>query len=185
MTKKVLPNQFDINFADKATLKGRVKFLEAQNETKDKEIASLKSSIGSYKAANTRMKNDLEKCKKEAQLEVADLHGDISRMKREYNALNESHQKAGDQIAKLIAHGKEADVINEEKAERILNLEKQLDAATKDIAQSNDANATLNEQLNSQRTVINDLKHDNDVYKANQDWYNALPWYRKMFVWHI
>lgn len=185
MTKKVLPNQFDINFADKATLKGRVKFLEAQNETKDKEIASLKSSIGSYKAANTRMKNEHEQAKKTWEFDTNNLRGTINRMKREYNALNESHQKAGDQIAKLIAHGKEADAMNEEKAERILNLEKQLDATTKDIAQANDANATLNEQLNSQRTVINDLKHDNDVYKANQDWYNALHWYRKMFIWHI
>lgn len=149
----------------------RIDLMSKDSDELVKEIASLKSSIGSYKSANTRMKNDLEKCKKEAQNEVGRLMKQVE------------HYKALD---------KEGDELNEQKAARIAVLEEALDdmtrqrgAAIKDVEKANDLNATLKEQLDAQRTTINDLKSERDVYAANLDWYNALPWYRKIFVMHV
>lgn len=152
--------------------------LKKEGEVMGREIISLKRQIGGYKAANDRYRKDLEKCKKE----VYCLHAELNKER---------------------AYGKEGDELNEQKAQRIDTLEKALDdmteqrgAAIKDVEKVNELNAELSkkladkddalstarEQISTMSQNNKDLSDEICALQAQIDWYNNLPWYKKIFV---
>ena len=152
--------------------------LKKEGEVMGREIISLKRQIGGYKAANDRYRKDLEKCKKE----VYCLHTELNKEK---------------------AYGKEADELNEQKAQSIDTLKEALDdmteqrgAAIKDVEKVNELNAELSKKLADKDDVLStareqiaatsqknkDLHDEICACKAQIDWYNNLPWYKKIFV---
>lgn len=156
--------------------------LKKEGEVMGREIISLKRQIGGYKAANDRYRKDLEKCKKEAQEEVSRLHAELNKEK---------------------AYGKEADELNEQKAQRIDTLGKALDdmteqrgVAIKDVEKVNELNAELSKKLADKDDALStareqiatvsqnnkDLSDEICALQAQIDWYNNLPWYKKIFV---
>jgi len=156
--------------------------LKKDNDEMGREIISMKRQIAGYKTANDRYRKDIEKCKKEAQDEVSSLHVELDNAK---------------------AYGKEADELNEKKALRIDTLEKALDdmtkqrgAAIKDVEKVNELNAELSKKLADKDDVLStareqiaatsqknkDLHDEICACKAQIDWYNNLPWYKKIFV---
>lgn len=162
-------------------LQKTIDVLKKDNEEMGREIISLKRQIGGYKAANERYRKDLEKCKKE----VYCLHAELNKER---------------------AYGKEADELNEQKAQRIDTLEKALDdmteqrgAAIKDVEKVNELNAELSKKLAATNNALStaheqvalvsqnnkDLADEICACKAQIDWYNNLPWYKKFFVMTI
>ncbi len=163
-------------------MKKTIYVLNKENVEMRREIISLKRQIGGYKAANERYRKDLEKCKKEAQKEVSRLHAELKNAK---------------------AYTNEAVELNEKKALRINTLEKALDdmteqrgVAIKDVEKVNEINAELSKKLADKDDALTTANEKVDLVSQNNkdladkicalqaqiDWYNNLPWYKKIFV---
>lgn len=138
--------------------------LKKAGEEMGNEIVSLKRQIGGYKAANSRCCKDIEKYKEE----VSRLHDELDKEK---------------------AYGKEADELNEQKAQRIATLDDALKTAKAKIVElseeldaTNDALSVAREQVDLVSQNNKDLSDKICAYQAQLDWYNNLPWYKKIFV---
>lgn len=138
--------------------------LKKAGEEMGREIISLKHQITGHKAANERYRKDLEKCKEK-----------VSRLQVELDNAK--------------AYGKEADELNEQKAQRIATLDDALKSAKANIVElsreldaTNDALSTAHEQVALVSQTNKDLSDKICDYEAQFDWYNNLPWYKKIFV---
>lgn len=120
----------------------RIDLMSKDSDELVKEIASLKSSIGSYKSANTKTRNELEKMK---------------------------------------AYAKEADELNEQKAEQIASLNATVEEKDRVIAGLQSQIAELNKRIANNEKNIQDLTGERDVAIANYDYVCGLPWYQRMF----
>lgn len=146
----------------------RIAAMNKAQEEFVKEFSSLKSSIGSYKSANTRMKETVRETVEKYKAETTSLNNDINQLKREHKTLLEIHQKLSEQNSKLKVYSQEADELNQQKATRIEELKKELKAANENVNLVSQNNKTLTDEI----CALN----------ANIEWYNALPWYRKIFI---
>ena len=118
------------------------------------EIVSLKHQIGGYKAANSRCCKDLEKYKGE----VSRLHVELDKAK---------------------AYGKEADELNEKKAEQIASLNATVEEKDRVIDGLQSQIAELNKRIANDGNNIQDLTVERDVAIANYDYICSLPWYKR------
>ena len=152
----------DVTMLEKINmLKKRLGELEKDNnaykqsgEEKGNEIASLKRQIGGYKAANSRCCKDLEKYKGE----VSRLHVELDKAK---------------------AYGKEADELNEKKAEQIASLNATVEEKDRVIDGLQSQIAELNKRIANDGNNIQDLTVERDVAIANYDYICSLPWYKR------
>lgn len=56
---------------------------------------------------------------------------------------------------------------------------------SKEVEQLRDALATANESIANYSSQLNRTHVTLSDYKAIVEWYNELPWWRKMFVWRL
>ena len=128
-----------------------------------KEIASLKASIGSYKSANTKMRNELERLKAYAK-EADELNEQkAARISTLEEALEDMTEQRGAAI-------KDVEVVNQTN-----------DALSKELTAARDAMVTAREQIAMISTHNKDLSDEICVLIANIERYNSLPWYVRMF----
>jgi len=56
---------------------------------------------------------------------------------------------------------------------------------SKEVEQLRDALATANESIANYKSELYETKIKLTDYKAIVEWYNELPWWKKMFIWRI
>ena len=127
-------------------------------------------------------KTDMEKTIAELTKNGELMGREILTLKRQIGGYKTANERYKKELEKAKAYGKEADELNEQKANRILELEKQLETAIKDVDVARDAKKIANEQIANVCKKIRDLSDEIGMLKANIDWYNNLPWYKKIFV---
>ena len=107
--------------------------------------------------------------------EIASLKGQNTRLKRDVE-----HYKQLD---------KEGDELNERRIAEIDDLKDKLKEAERCVHGKervidglNDQAMGLRETILTQEALIKDLRGDLTAYEANTEWFNALPWWKKMFT---
>ena len=141
----------------------RIDLMSKDSDELVKEIASLKSSIGSYKSANTKTRNELERLKAYA---------------KEADELNE--QKA----ARISTLDEALDNMTEQRGAAIKDVEyanQKNDELSKELTATRDALATAREQIASVSANNKDLADEVCMLNANIEWYNNLPWIVRIF----
>lgn len=141
----------------------RIDLMSKDSDELVKEIASLKSSIGSYKSANTKTRNELEKMKAYA---------------KEADELNE--QKA----ARISTLDEALEGMTKQRDASIKDVEFANDKnneLSKELTKTRDALTTAREQIAMVSTNNKDLADEVCVLTSNIEWYNNLPWYVRMF----
>ena len=149
-------------------LKSQNESLRISGEEMGKEIVSLRASIASYKSANTRLKANSEKVKKELQDVVNGLRKTSNELSEVNTAKDAKYKESINTINDLQGKLDEMHRLHDEMVkqnEYIKDLNKE---ATTKIAYVN----RENKELSNKVTCL----------KANKDWYNNLPWYKKIFV---
>lgn len=134
----------------------RIDLMSKDSDELVKKIASLKSSIGSYKSANTIIRKELERLKAYAK--------ELKAYAKEADELNE-HKAA--RISTL--------------DEALDNMTEQRGAAIKELIATRDALATAREQIAMVSANNKDLAYEVCVLNANIEWYNNLPWIVRIF----
>lgn len=84
---------------------------------------------------------------------------------------------------------KEGDELNERRIAEIDDLKDKLKEAERCVHGKervidglNDQAMGLRETISAQEALIKDLRGDLTAYEANTEWFNALPWWKKMFT---
>lgn len=149
-------------------LKSDVEALRQRGEEMGKEIVSLRASIVSYKSANTRLKANTDKS--------------IRELRQVINELNEEKKE-------LESANAEKDAMYKQSINSVSSLKAQIKELTKkkeQLVEENEYIRRLNKDVNTQIAVANrlnkDLSNTITCLKANKEWYNNLPWYKKIFV---
>lgn len=133
-----------------------------------KEIISLRASIASYKSANTRLKASSDKGIRELRQVIDELN----KGKKELESANA-----------------EKDAMYKQSVNSVSSLRAQIKELTKkkeELVEENEYVRKLNKDVNTQIAAANrlnkDLSNTITCLKANKEWYNNLPWYKKIFV---
>ena len=140
------------------TIKGKGDIQELMDEN-----ASLKRQICGFKASNNRYK---KQAKNDA-LYVKSLKNDI--------------KEAHDEIGRIKTYAKEADEMNEKKAEQIASLNATVEEKDRVISGLQSQIAELNKHIANNEKNIQELTGERDVAIANYDYVCGLPWYQRMF----
>jgi chromosome segregation ATPase len=131
-----------------------IQILKGDNQELMKENASLKRQIGGFKTSNDRYK---KQAKNDA-LHIKSLQSEVCRIK---------------------AYAKEADELNEKKAEQIASLNATVEEKDRVIAGLQSQIAELNKRIANNEKNIQDLTGERDVAIANYDYICELPWYKR------
>ena len=153
--------------SSKTNMEQTIKTLKGDNQELMKENASLKRQIGGFKTSNDRYK---KQAKNDA------LY---------FKHLQEENQKAVSdlevQLKDARAYAKEADELNEKKAEQIASLNATVEEKDRVIAGLQSQIAELNKRIANNEKNIQDLTGERDVAIENYDYVCGLPWYQRMF----
>jgi chromosome segregation ATPase len=153
--------------SSKTNTEQTIQTLKGDNQELMKENASLKRQIGGFKASNYRY----EKQAKNDALYVKSLQNDLAKCKKE----------AQEEVGRIMAYAKEADELNEKKAEQITSLNATVDEKDRVIAGLKSLIAGLNKRIANNEKNIHDLTIERNVAIANYDYVCGLPWYKRMF----
>lgn len=160
--------------SSKTRMEQTIQTLKGDNQELIKENASLKRQIGGFKTSNDRYK---KQAKNDA-LYVKSLQNDLEKCKKE----------AQDEVSRIMAHAKEADEMNEKKAEQIASLNATVEEKDRVIAGLDRVIAglqsqivELNKRIANNEKNIQELTGECDVAIANYDYVCGLPWYQRMF----
>ena len=142
--------------SSKTNMEQTIQTLKGDNQELIKENASLKRQIGGYKSSNSRYKQQANN-----------------------DALYVKHLQR--EICKTKNYAKEADELNEKKAEQIASLNATVEEKDRVISGLQSQIAELNEHIAYNEKNIQDLTGERDVAIANYDYVCGLPWYQRMF----
>lgn len=140
--------------SSKTNMEQTIQTLKGDNQELMKENASLKRQVGGYKTSNDRYK---KQAKNDA-LYIKSLQNEAVRIK---------------------AYAKEADEMNEKKAEQITSLNATVEEKDLVIAGLQSQIAELNKRIANNEKNIQDLTDERNVAIANYDYVCELPWYKR------
>lgn len=156
--------------SSKTNMEQTIQTLKGDNQELMKENASLKRQIGGYKSSNSRYKQ---------QANNDALY--VKHLQRENNSLTKDIEVLQIEIGKTKNYAKEADELNEKKAEQIASLNVIVEEKDRVIAGLQSQIAELNKRIANNVKNIQDLTGERDVAIANYDYVCGLPWYQRMF----
>ena len=156
--------------SSKTNMEQTIQTLKGDNQELMKENASLKLQIGGYKSSNARYK---QQANKDAMY--------VKHLQKENNSLTKDMEVLQIEIGKTKNYAKEADELNEKKAEQIESLNATVEEKDRVIAVLQSQIAELNKRIANNEKNIQDITGERDVAIANYEYVCNLPWYQKMF----
>lgn len=136
-------------------------------EEMGEEIASLKRQIGGFKTSNDRYK---KQAKNDA-LYIKHLQEENRKVISDLEV----------QLKDARAYAKEADELNEKKAEQIARINATVEEKDRVISGLQSQITELNNRIANNEKNIKDITRERDVAISNYDYVCRLPWYQRMF----
>lgn len=138
--------------------------------TQEEKIKDLEQLIALMDADNSALCADLEHYKKVA----AGLKGRNKQLSERINHYKELDLEGDKLYEKAIREAESLRIAICGKDKKIADQSKTIDGLYSQIS-------SLKETIASHAAEIKDLKGDAKATEANIEWFNALPWWRKMF----
>lgn len=124
-------------------------------------------------------KTDMEQTIQTLKGDNQELMKENASLKRQIGGYKAAFERYRKNLEKCKAYAKEADEMNEKKAEQIAILNATVDEKDRIIAGLQSQIAELNKRIANNEKNIQDLTGERDVAIANYDHICGLPWYKR------
>lgn len=135
-----------------------------------------------------KTKDKKNEIKEQVREDVTMLQEEIKKLKMQLGGHKTTNNLLRKELQKMKAYAKEADELNEQKANRILelianqeNTIKELEDATNKIKGLEYLCEVNKNKYEKAQQKFTEVDKEWTVLKANVEWYNSLPWYRRIF----